>query len=629
MMRSLFSGVAGLKTHQTKMDVIGNNIANVNTVGYKSQSIVFADLMYQTTQSASGPNAVTGSGGINARQIGLGVKSAAINTAITTPGSTQTTGNPFDLKINGDAFFIVSNGSENFFTRDGSFYVDAAGNLAMTNNGYNVMGWQVDPETGKAKADTVSALKIMNTANLTYPAEATTEAYISGYCDKNDSDINSSHGKIMNLSFYDALGYSYTAKLSVHKTADDGVYYTQLDDILNSNNQSLKEVYGVEDISDIANLGREITVNVSDAASYNGDCTILKNPRTLTSEKLTASAIPTGVTAPTGVTDLEGKPVTLGQAVLNSAGKVQYFVDGAGNLYNESGAALAATTVKTITLGVPVTLKDGTTVVPAGSKIDLSPTYVGTDGKAIEIDLSTGGTVTNELKAIYGEDTFEGVNKFKIDPETGKLIITNKNVNGCKLTYNTSTGKFDNIDGGNSIVLDFETGVATTGANLGNFSDINIDFSGTSQENNGGVATLGGNSGTLASKGALGCGRKTGAMTGVSISQNGEIYASYDNGMSKLLGQIAVATFANASGLEKQGDNLYSATQNSGDFDGIGQDITADGTGSITTGALEMSNVDLSSEFTEMITTQRGFQANSRIITVSDTLLEELTNLKR
>ena len=82
MMRSLYSGVSGLKTHQTKMDVIGNNIANVNTVAYKSQSITFSDLMYQTTQSASGPNATTGAGGINARQIGLGVKMGAINTAI-------------------------------------------------------------------------------------------------------------------------------------------------------------------------------------------------------------------------------------------------------------------------------------------------------------------------------------------------------------------------------------------------------------------------------------------------------------------------------------------------------------------------------------------------------------------
>ena len=93
-------------------------------------------------------------------------------------------------------------------------------------------------------------------------------------------------------------------------------------------------------------------------------------------------------------------------------------------------------------------------------------------------------------------------------------------------------------------------------------------------------------------------------------------------------GQIAVAQFANASGLEEKGDNCYDTTLNSGEFDGIGMDISADGS-SMNTGQLEMANVDLSSEFTDMITTQRGFQANSRIITVSDTMLEELINLKR
>ena len=98
--------------------------------------------------------------------------------------------------------------------------------------------------------------------------------------------------------------------------------------------------------------------------------------------------------------------------------------------------------------------------------------------------------------------------------------------------------------------------------------------------------------------------------------------------MTRLLGQIATARFANASGLEKAADNLYSATLNSGEFDGIGVDITADGS-YMSTGQLEMSNVDLSSEFTEMITTQRGFQANSKMITVSDEILNELVNMKR
>jgi flagellar hook protein FlgE len=94
------------------------------------------------------------------------------------------------------------------------------------------------------------------------------------------------------------------------------------------------------------------------------------------------------------------------------------------------------------------------------------------------------------------------------------------------------------------------------------------------------------------------------------------------------LGQIAVAQFANASGLEKVGNNCYQTTLNSGEFDGIGREVDADGS-SINSGQLEMSNVDLAAQFTDMIITQRGFQANSRVITVSDTLLEELINLKR
>ena len=161
----------------------------------------------------------------------------------------------------------------------------------------------------------------------------------------------------------------------------------------------------------------------------------------------------------------------------------------------------------------------------------------------------------------------------------------------------------------------------------GNFRDITMDLSQLTTFDNKGTSTAGATNGKDDQYNS-GSGRRVGAMIGVAIQQNGEIYASYDNGMTKLLGQIATARFPNASGLEKQADNLYSATMNSGSFDGIGVDITADG-GYMSTGQLEMSNVDLSSEFTEMITTQRGFQANSRIITVSDTLLEELTNLKR
>ena len=161
----------------------------------------------------------------------------------------------------------------------------------------------------------------------------------------------------------------------------------------------------------------------------------------------------------------------------------------------------------------------------------------------------------------------------------------------------------------------------------GNFKNINVDFTTVKNMDNAGKCTMDIDTGNV-NDSTQGKGKKLGALTGLQVAENGEIYGSYDNGNTVLLGQIAVAVFSNPSGLEKVGDNCYQKTLNSGEFDGIGQDITADG-GKMNSGVLEMSNVDLSTEFTEMITTQRGFQANSRIITTSDTLLEELINLKR
>lgn len=152
-----------------------------------------------------------------------------------------------------------------------------------------------------------------------------------------------------------------------------------------------------------------------------------------------------------------------------------------------------------------------------------------------------------------------------------------------------------------------------------------MDFSKTTNFYNGGVSSMKALKGDATGDGM---GKKLGALTSISVDQQGRIHGSYDNGNTELLGQIAVAQFANASGLEKVGNNCYQTTLNSGEFDGIGVEVSADGS-KINSGELEMSNVDLSGQFTDMIVTQRGFQANSRVITTSDTFLEELINLKR
>lgn len=555
MMRSLYSAVSGLKTHQTKMDVIGNNIANVNTVAFKSSSVTFQDILYQTTSSASGANANTGIGGVNAKQIGLGVTTGATNLSITSAGAAETTGNPFDIRLsdsNSTNFFVVNNGNENLFTRSGSFYIDGTGNLCMTSTGYTVMGWQVDPTTGNIRKDTVSPLRVMQTQNLTSPPEATTNGICSGIVDKNDPDLSSDTGLIKTMPFYDKLGYSYQARFSI-KAVDtaNGEYSVELTSILDSTGKS---IFSAED------------------------------------------ATPAEIQALFGTLNEDAVLGTYGTGALNSG---FVFNNGAIHLGDATGAVLT-----------PVT----------------------TDGKVTGFEDRTNAAnpVAYTLKQVYGIS--EALNakltanpptaEAAFDAATGALTITGDTVN-YSLKFSTADGSFiglgDNQAGSVSLNL---SGVFTNG----NFENISIDFSGTQNTENGGKSTAAMDSG--AADKTTGKGKELGTLTQLAIDAYGRIFGTYSNGNKEVLGQIAVAQFGNASGLEKVGDNCYTTTQNSGDFDGIGVEIAADGS-KMTSGELEMSNVDLSTEFTQMIITQRGFQANSRVISTSDTLLEELVNLKR
>ncbi len=468
MMRSLFSGVAGLKTHQTKMDVIGNNIANVNTIGFKSSSVLFRDVLYQTTSTATGATANTG--GKNASQIGLGTKVSSIQATITDNGAAQSTNNPYDLMLNGEDFFVVSRGGTNCFTKVGSFQVDGAGCL-VTSNGYQVMGWQVDPDNPtEVKKDTVSALYPESEENKVSSPEQTSKAYMKGNIDLTDVDLTSVDGAPISLSIYDSMGYSYTAKFKLTKD-----------------------------------------VNQADESLYNLEI---------------------------------------------------------------------------------VSIKDANNIE-----------ILGTDD-ATTADVTEGGYTAT----IAGKNSIQ----IKFDPDTGSFdYVGSAGLETALLEITPNSA-----DKGDNFVSEIN-GEAVEG--------ITIDFSNLTMFESDGTSTAKMVRGATDSTGT---GRAMGALTDVSIDTSGKIYGVYTNGETKLLGQIAVANFTNPMALESIGDSMYVTTQNSGDFDGIGYAVDENG-GSMTQGVLEMSNVDLSAEFTDMITTQRGFQANSRIITTSDSMLEELVNLKR
>ncbi|MBP5330706.1 MAG: flagellar hook protein FlgE [Lachnospiraceae bacterium] len=479
MMRSLYYGVSGLKVHQTKMDVIGNNISNVNTVGFKASQVNFSDILYQTSSNASGPNANTGKAGINAKQIGLGSSVAEITTTIAVSGGSQRTDNALDIMIEGDQFFVVNNGVNNYFTKAGAFKVDANGVLCNS-SGCKVMGWQVDPnDPAQCVADTVSELRVMAPDTQFVEPEPTKNEYMSGNIDYKDTQLTTETGKTTTMSFYDNLGQSYMAVMKIRQSDEaTNAYKVSITDILDSKGQSIFVTKTEEDDGSI---------------TY-------------------------------------------------SASQITSFIFGA-------------------------------------------------DGDEYSAEVDEEGNVNIEME-------------------------------GVDLIFNASTGKFSQVgadEGGKSLSFMVQ-------ADPSPFTMIDVDFSAMTMYASSGSSAFTCNRGSL--EDGTGAGKPKGNMTGISVDTSGRIYGSYDNGDTKLLCQIAVASFANPAGLEAVGNNLFQTTMNSGEFNGIGEDVSVSG-GKMNTGVLEMSNVDLSSEFTQMITTQRGFQANSRIITVSDTLLEELINLKR
>jgi flagellar hook protein FlgE len=672
------------------MDVIGNNIANVNTTAYKSKSINFSDMLYQTTQAATAPNATNNTAGTNARQIGLGVKTGAINTSITTEGSSQSTGNPFDLKITGEAFFVVTDGTNQYFTRDGSFDVDADGNLCMASTGYIVEGWtNTDSETGAIIQDTVKPIKVLSASNETYPASNTTAATVSGIVDMYDDQLQTDNGKLMNIQVLDDRGYEYNLKFGLKPVQTSE---TSTKDVTNTENQyTLSTLYQV-DTSDITYTYVDPTTNQTNTLSATSSPKLMESLEKAIWETIQDPTKAGNGANQTGVTLTNynlGQPSTVSidvQAFLAYSGLNGTLLT--NDAINQAGtitASLSGTTgFVTTSTGAAPTYPLGTNVTPVSLDVNavtqlytagaaatngmvtyspstnpntstvtlLTQKYTDDDGntKTDYTFKDNGGTAIATITSDMAEDVIKALKMGTVlatqnvyttqEQKTiqkdadGQYVLTllditdsdgkepdnlnqlmNNATTSWNVVYSTDDGSFTYV--GESGSDAFTVALSALG---GNFSDVSFDMSNTSNVNNGGKSTI---------AGSRDDGYKVGNLTGVSIGQDGTITANYDNGMQKAIAQISVATFANSMGLENVGDNLYQQTSNSGEFDGVGVDIKGSGTGYMTSGVLEMSNVDLSQEFTDMITTQRGFQANSRVITVSDTLLEELVNLKR
>jgi flagellar hook protein FlgE len=227
MMRSLYSGVSGLQNHQTRMDVIGNNVANVNTIGFKKGRVIFQDMISQGMRGAARPTEELG--GVNPMQVGLGMTVATIDT-IHTQGSLQSTGNSTDLAIQGNGFFILSQGDKEFYSRAGAFGLDEGGMLVNPANGMRVQGWEAETLEGQTYLNTASDTKdLFIPIGSKDPASATSEVELACNLDKRTPEVLPGAGTAdiregtwtIDKDIYDSFGNVH--KMTINFTKATGV----------------------------------------------------------------------------------------------------------------------------------------------------------------------------------------------------------------------------------------------------------------------------------------------------------------------------------------------------------------------------------------------------------------------
>ncbi len=578
MMRSLFSGVSGLRNHQIRMDVIGNNVANVNTVGYKRARANFQEMLVQTLRGASAPQA--GRGGTNPQQVGLGVNMGSIDT-IFTQGSLQATGKVTDLAIQGDGFFVLSDGtgaaSNRFYTRAGNFDLDRDGNLVDKSSGLKVMGYSVD-DAGNVNTSALIPVSVL--VGSTFPPKATTSITYGGNLDAG-ATIGSS--KDAPIDVYDAQGTLHRVIANFKKTNNNEWQYT----ISFDRNSPLMQEYisaYYPSFDSMAAADQQAVLDHFNNVLLGYAATDLNHP-------------------------------TLGG-----------YASACGIGSNVAGLHIEAKSPGTGGNSISITL------VKAGSPN--SPTTVSVSGTDITVTLGTDASnninaTFNDIKtAIEGDAAADALVRVDLDPTASWSTVATTEATTF-LKHGSTSVRTGTIIFSASGIVDTDATRAANGATAPNLTksfifqptgtnpvEIVPDISSLTQYNS--AFTV------LAKKQN---GNPSGTLQSLSISKNGRVSGVFSNGFTKEMAALALAVFNNPGGLFKIGDNLYQPSVNSG-TEQIGTAETG-GRGTVVPGTLEMSNVDLAQEFTDMIITQRGFQANTRVITTSDEMLQELANLKR
>lgn len=585
MLGALYSSISGLKAHQTKMNVVGNNIANVNTAGFKKSSVNFEETMTQTVKGARGP--VDGRGGVNPATIGLGVQVSSINTSFES-GAQQTTGRKTDLRVDGSGFFVVQDGNARMYTRAGNFNLDGNGTLVMP-NGMKVQGWQATiREDGTQGIDNDTPLgDLAIRMGSVLPGKATDSVNYVGNLSQNAGienitlSVDDLTGKKVDVTIkfnYDIDNNKWNWKAEGEGVTGKGAF--ELDEkgnikksfpdettpIQNANGVLISSpVAGKISFSELADMSNRKTAIYAD----NGVATSAEVYDTLGNTHTTSMKY-TKVSE--NIWDWQAK-VANGAKIDNGKGFITFDARGQMNgnyLYADPNN--------------PDTLPEGVTSIFYENGVANPDGTMNFGDPASEYVMDANGIVKFRGAQVPG------------GPEPGQIM--NKQFEG-QVT-------FDPADNGQAPPP--SKGAAPVALNL-NFSNV-TQFAAQSS-----VA--------LESQNGYGMGE----LETFNIADTGDIMGFYSNGYQQIIGRVALAKFTNQEGLQNAGGSVFKQTSNSGEAM-ILKPGTA-GTGKVVAGALEMSNVDLAQEFTDMIVAQRGFQANSKTISASDQILQDLINLKR
>ncbi len=547
MNRALYSGVAGLRAHQTKMDVIGNNISNVNTFGYKSQRAVFSDVFYQMISGATAGTTIRG--GTNPSSVGYGSRLAAIQTQMT-QSSMQSTGYGLDVAITGEGFFQVMDGDGNvFYTKAGILDYDANGYLVDVNGNF-VLGASTAtgaPGSEKIKLDNLG----------TVPAEkASVKTTINGI-EYIISAANTNEFGNITLSIGASGGLDGGEKASANISPTGAI--------------SIK-LSTTESFASLDELNAEINKAITEV---NGKPHAAGN-FTIAAEGLNFPLTGAEICG-TDFSTQEGK-FTGDAAFLFPTMSIL----GTSSDFSGSGTLVAGAFPGADNFTATYTAAAGT--VPAYWRLAMT-----IDGKSYSYDLT--GDVTSGALQLKSDDG----DYVRVTNPSFASLMAQADPNGDGTLETNPLGL---IASGT-----FDVSPAEPSKELGLAAIFNLS-GGTA----GGAVSLD-------------------QLSSIAIGSDGVISVTHSALGTVAAGKISLANFSNPAGLQLNGSNYYSETSNSGKA--MLCNPGSNGTGELQSNTLELSNVDLSAEFAEMITTQRGFQANSRIITVSDTMLEELINLKR